>query len=108
MNDSYEAIRLIMLMLAGLMFVVSYFMADKNWFFELLAYFPRKRKGSVKIGGLAFGLGLWTVAAITYCTLEHVNSTTYRIQKWPFRPGWAILTLQDIGESFRSAGLSLY
>jgi hypothetical protein len=68
MNETYEAIRLFMLVLTGLMFVVSYFLAEKNWFFDWLAHFPRKREGSMKVGGLIFGVGLWVVAAITYLT----------------------------------------
>jgi hypothetical protein len=66
MNDTYEIIKIVGLVLFGLVFVLSYFLAEKNWFFEYLAYFPRKRKGAQKIGGLVFGCGFWVVAIIIY------------------------------------------
>lgn len=46
----------LMPLLVGILFVVSYFLSDKYFFFEFIAYFPRKREGSVKIGSLIFGI----------------------------------------------------
>jgi hypothetical protein len=66
MFASFESIKIVLLALLGLLFFVSYFLADKNWFFEYLAYFPRKRKGAQKIGGLVFGCGFWVIAIINY------------------------------------------
>ena len=42
-------------LLIGILFVASYFLSEKNYFFEYLAYFPRKKKGSTKAGSLIFG-----------------------------------------------------
>lgn len=66
MFASFQSIQIVLLALLGLLFFVSYFLADKNWFFEYLAYFPRKRKGAQKIGGLVFGCGFWVIAIISY------------------------------------------
>lgn len=46
----------LMPLLVGIFFVVSYFLSDKHFFFEFIAYLPMKRKGSVKIGSLIFGI----------------------------------------------------
>lgn len=64
MKSSYEIISVVALTFVGLLFFLSYFLAEKNAFFEYLAYFPRKREKSVKIGGLIFGRALWVVAIL--------------------------------------------
>ena len=56
----------LMPLLVGLLFIVSYFFADKNEFFHFLAYFPRKREGSLKIGSLIFGIIFVIVAFYNY------------------------------------------
>ncbi len=44
--------QVLMPLLVGVLFVISYFLSDKYFFFEFIAYFPRKREGSVKVGSL--------------------------------------------------------
>ena len=58
--------KVIMPLLAGLLFIISYFLADKNEFFRFFAYFPRKREGSIKIGSLIFGIVFIIVALYNF------------------------------------------
>ena len=67
MGNSFQ---IIIPAIVGILFVASYFLADKNSFFGFLAYFPRKREGSMKVGGLAFGCGFLIVALINYIRLS--------------------------------------
>lgn len=53
---SFGLAQALMPLLVGILFVVSYFLSDKHFFFEFIAYFPRRREGSVKIGSLIFGV----------------------------------------------------
>jgi hypothetical protein len=48
--------------IVGILFIASYFLADKNEFFHFLAYFPRKREGSIRIGSLVFGAAFILIA----------------------------------------------
>ena len=48
-------IKVVMPLSVGIIFILSYFLADRNEFFNFLAYFPRKREGSIKFGSLIFG-----------------------------------------------------
>ena len=52
--------------LVGALFVASYFLADKHYFFEFLAYFPRKREKNVKIGPLIFGGAFLLIALFNW------------------------------------------
>jgi len=55
-------------LIVGVLFILSYFLSDKNEFFHLLAYFPRKREGSIKIGAVVFG-GAFILIAFYNCYL---------------------------------------
>jgi hypothetical protein len=50
--------------LFGVLFISSYFFAQKNEFFHFLAYFPRQRTGSIKVGSLVFGFAFIIVSLI--------------------------------------------
>jgi len=69
MHTTFQIGKVVVPALFGIMFILSYFLADKSWFFEYLAYFPRKREGALKIGGLVFGCGFCVVAIINYLLL---------------------------------------
>jgi len=69
MTESLQIIRILLAFFVGLLFVLSYFLADKHWFFEWLAYFPRRRKGALKVSGLIFGCVLWLIAIYHYMLL---------------------------------------
>ena len=47
---------IIMPFTVGILFIISFFFSDRNVFFNFLAYFPRKRDGSIKSGSLIFGI----------------------------------------------------
>jgi hypothetical protein len=49
-------------LIVGILFIVSYFLADKSEFFHFLAYFPRKREGSIRIGSVVFGAAFLLIA----------------------------------------------
>jgi len=49
-------------LLVGLLFVSAYFLPERGEFFKFLAYSPRKREGSRKIGSIVFGAALTLVA----------------------------------------------
>ena len=55
--------KIVMPLAVGLLFIISFFFADRNEFFNFLAYFPRKREGSIKIGSLIFG-GIFVIVAL--------------------------------------------
>lgn len=57
-----DYLKIIIPFLVGLLFITSYFYSEKNELFKFLAYFPRKRKGSVKAGPLFFGAAFILVA----------------------------------------------
>jgi len=57
-----ENLRILILFLVGIIFIASYFFSEKNEFFSFIAYFPRKRKGSVKSGSIVFGAAFILVA----------------------------------------------
>lgn len=58
--------KVIMPLLVGLLFVISYLFANKNEFFQFIAYFPRRREGSIKIGSLIFGIVFILVALYNF------------------------------------------
>ena len=57
-----DYLKIIIPFLVGILFVASYFYSEKNEFFKFFAYFPRKRKGSVKTGSIIFGAAFTLVA----------------------------------------------
>ena len=57
-----DYLKIIIPFLAGLLFITSYFCSEKNEFFKFFAYFPRKRKDSLKTGSFVFGAALTLVA----------------------------------------------
>ena len=58
--------KIVMPLAVGLLFIISFFFADRNEFFNFLAYFPRKREGSIKIGSLIFGIIFVIVALYNF------------------------------------------
>ena len=54
--------KVVMPLIVGILFVASYFLADKSEFFNFLAYFPRKREGSIRFGSLVFGTAFLLIA----------------------------------------------
>jgi len=52
----------------GALFICSFFLAEKNQFFKYLAYFPRKRERSLKVGSLIFGIVFVIVAFYNFLT----------------------------------------
>ena len=66
MNMFSDLFKVIMPLLAGTLFITSYFLADMNEFFRFFAYFPRKRKGSVRFGSLIFGAAFIIVGIYNY------------------------------------------
>jgi energy-coupling factor transporter transmembrane protein EcfT len=66
MDDVSNIFKVIMPLLGGILFIVSYVFSEKNEFFNLIAHFPRKRKGSIKIGSLIFGLVFLIIAIYNY------------------------------------------
>ena len=68
---SIYSIQIVIGFAVGFLFIVSYFFSDKNFLFQFLAYFPRKRKGSVKIGSLIFGL-VFVLISTYYCFLLYL------------------------------------
>lgn len=65
-NKALYLARIIMAFSIGILFIISYFLEDKNDFFNFIAYFPRKRKGSIKAGSLIFGI-IFIIIAIYHC-----------------------------------------
>ena len=66
MEDVSNIFKVIMPLLGGILFIISYFFSEKNEFFSFFAYFPRKRKGSLKIGSLVFGIVFLIIAFYNY------------------------------------------
>ena len=66
MDNVSNIFKVIMPLVVGTLFVVSYFFSEKNEFFNFLAHFPRKREGSIKIGSLIFGLVFLIIALYNY------------------------------------------
>ncbi|RLB38088.1 MAG: hypothetical protein DRH20_06475 [Deltaproteobacteria bacterium] len=58
--------KVVMPLAVGILFIISFFFADRNEFFNFLAYFPRKREGSIKIGSLIFGIIFVIVALYNF------------------------------------------
>jgi hypothetical protein len=54
MDDVSNIFKVIMPLLGGMLFILSYFFSEKNEFFNFLAHFPRKREDSLKIGSVIF------------------------------------------------------
>ena len=59
---SFGYSKILMPLLAGLLFISSYFLSEKNEFFKFIAYFPQKREGSIKAGSIIFGSAFILVA----------------------------------------------
>ena len=66
---SLDLLKVAMPLAVGVLFVLSYFLSDKHFIFEFLAYFPRKKPGSVKAGSLVFGVVFILVALYNLCLL---------------------------------------
>jgi len=61
-------------LIVGVLFITSYFFSDKNEFFHWLAYFPRKREGSMKIGAVVFGAA-FILIALYNCLVIYIRNT---------------------------------
>jgi len=59
-----NVLRVLIPFLFGVLFISSYFLADKNEFFHFIAYFPRNKTGRIKAGPLVFGLAFIIVSFI--------------------------------------------
>ena len=51
----FDFFKILMPLIGGVLFITSYFLSEKNEFFKFIAYFPRKREGSIKAGSIVFG-----------------------------------------------------
>ena len=69
MDDVSNIFKVIAPLIGGALFIVSYFFSEKNEFFHFLAYFPRKRESSIKIGSLIFGIVFLIIAFYNYIIL---------------------------------------